>query len=127
MSSGSFELVVVSKQGFLNIQLARVQINSKQEGTTVILDEVFLGVGAQDMDTSRYQVSDLEDIEFDWEEPDLNIVTVFRPGRDTPFSHSTFNDFEIGSLAENSILIDEEQYKENSSSLPITPVSERQT
>ena len=30
-------------------------------------DEVLSSVGAQDLDTSSYQVSDLEDIEFKWE------------------------------------------------------------
>ena len=30
-------------------------------------DEVLSSVGAQDLDTSSYQVSDLEDIEFNWE------------------------------------------------------------
>ena len=30
-------------------------------------DEVLSSVGAQDWDTSSYQVSDLEDIEFNWE------------------------------------------------------------
>ena len=34
-------------------------------------DEVLSSVGAQDLDTSSYQVSDLEYIEFNWENPQL--------------------------------------------------------
>ena len=68
------------------------------------------------MDTSGYQVSDLQDIEFRSEDPDLNMDAVLRPGIDTPFPPSTFNDFEMGSMTENPILIDEEQDNENSSS-----------
>ena len=30
-------------------------------------DEVFSSVGTQDLDASSYQVSDIEDIEFNWE------------------------------------------------------------
>ena len=47
--------------------------------------EVLSSVGAQDLDTSSYQVSDLEDIEFNWENPQLDMDAVFRPGLDTPF------------------------------------------
>ena len=47
-------------------------------------DEVLSSVGAQDLDTSSYQVSDLEDIEFNWENSQLEMDAVFRPGIDTP-------------------------------------------
>ena len=93
-------------------------------------DEVLSSVGAQDMDTSGYQVSaDLDDVEFYCENDRLDVDAVFRPGMDTPFSPSTFNNFEIGSMAENPILIDEEQDKENSPPPPppphlATPVSD---
>ena len=95
-----------------------------QQGTLEMRDEVLSSVGAQDMDRSRYQVSDLEDIEFDWEEPDLNMDTVFRTGIDTPFSPPALKEFELGSMAEIPILIDEEQDKENSPPIPATPVSD---
>ena len=59
------------------------------------------------------------------EEPDWNMDAIFRPGKDTSFCPSTFNDFEMGSMAETPILIDEEQDKENSPPPhPTTPVSE---
>ena len=49
-------------------------------------DEVLSRVGAQDLDTSSYQASDLEDIEFNWENSQLDMDAVFTPGIDTPFS-----------------------------------------
>ena len=61
-------------------------------------DEVLSSVGPQDVDTKGYQVSDLEDIEFHWEDPDLSVDAFFRPGIDTPFSASTFNELEMGSI-----------------------------
>ena len=54
--------------------------------------EVLSSVGAQDLDTGCYQVSDLEDIELNWENPQLDMDAVFRPGIDTPFSPATFDD-----------------------------------
>ena len=62
-------------------------------------DEVLSSVGAQDMDTSGYQVSDLEDFEFHWEDTALNIDAVRRPGIDTPSSPSTVNHFEMVSMS----------------------------
>ena len=53
-------------------------------------DEELYSVGAQDLDTSSYQVSDLEDIEFNWENSQLDMDGVFRPGIDTPFSQTIF-------------------------------------
>ena len=90
-------------------------------------DEGLPSVGAKNMDTSGNQVSDLEDIEFHWEDPDLEMEAVIRPGIDTPFSPSTSNDFEMVFLAEIPILVDEEYDKENFPPLPTTPVSGRPT
>ena len=81
----------------------------------------------KNLDTSWYQVSELTDIEFHWEYRDLNMDALSRPGIHTPFSPSTFNNFKMGSMAEDPILIDEEQDKENSAPLPTTPFSERRT
>ena len=79
------------------------------------------------MDTSGYQVSaDLDDVEFYWENDQLVVHAVFRPGIDTPFSPTAFDDLEIGGSVEYPILLDEEEDKENSPP-PTTPVSERPT
>ena len=76
-------------------------------------DEVLSSVGAQDLDTSSYQVSDLEDIDFNWENSQLDLDAVFRPGIDTPFS-PTFNNLLMGvGSVENPIVMDKEQDKEN--------------
>ena len=84
-------------------------------------DEVLSSVGAQDLDTSSYQVSDLEDIEFNWENSRLDMDAVFRPGRETPFSPTTFHDFLMKGSVENTIVLDEEEDKENAPPPTTTP------
>ena len=92
-------------------------------------DEVLSSVVARDMDTSEYQVpaADLDDVEFYWENDQLDGDPVFRPGIDTPFPPTAFDDLEMESSAENPILIDEEEDKVNSLSTRTTPVSEKPT
>ena len=46
------------------------------------------------MDTSGCQLSDLEDFELLWENDQLEVNAVFRPGVNTLFSRSTFDDLE---------------------------------
>ena len=75
------------------------------------------------MDKSGYQVSDLEDIEYHWEDPDLSMDAVSRPTIDIHFSHSNFKVSEMGSLAGKLNLIDKEEDKKKTP--PTTPVSER--
>ena len=57
-------LLLSQKQDFLNNHLPRVAIFSYQQGTFEMREEVLSSVGAQDTDTSGYELSDLEDIEF---------------------------------------------------------------
>ena len=83
-------------------------------------------MGAQDLDTSSYPVSDLEDIEFNWENPQSDMDAVFRPGIDTPFSPTTFDDLSMEGSVENPIALDEEEDKENAPPLT-TPESLRAT
>ena len=119
-------LLLYKRQELLNNQLARVPSTLNQEGTREMREEVFSSVGAQDTDKSAYQVYDLEDIDFHLIDPHLNMDAVFRPGKDIPFSPSNFEGFEMGSMAENPFLIDEEQEKESFfPPLLTTPVSER--
>ena len=122
----AWHLLLSQRQDFLNNHLARVPITPNQEGTMEMRDEVLSSVGAQDLDTSSYQVSDLEDIEFNWENPQLDLDSVFRPGIDTPFSPTVFDDLlmDDGSVENPILLDDEEEDKENA---PTTPVSERPT
>ena len=76
-------------------------------------DEVLCSVGAQDLETSSYRVSDLEDIAFNWKNPQSDMDAVFRPIIDNPFSPSTFDDLSMEVSVENPIVLDEEEDKEN--------------
>ena len=91
----AWQLLLAHRQEFLNNHLARVPITPIQEGTMEMRDEVLSSVGAQDLNTSSYQVSDLEDIDFNWEHSQLNMDAVFRPGKGTPFSPTTFDDLSM--------------------------------
>ena len=122
----AWQLLLAQRQDFLNNHLARVPTTPNQEGTMEMRDEVFSSVGAQDLDTSSCQVSNLEDIEFNWEKSQLDMDSVFRPGIDTPFSPTVFDDLLMGDgSVENPIVLDKEQDKENAP--PTTPVSEPPT
>ena len=123
----AWQLLLSQRQDFLNNHLARVPITANQEGTIEVREEVLSIVRTQDSDTSSYQVSDLEDIKFNWEDSQLDMDTVFRPGIDTPFSPTTFDDLlmDDGSV-ENPIVSDEEEDKENAPP-PTTPESVRST
>ena len=120
-------MLLSQRQDFLNNHLARVPITPKQERTTEMRDEVLSSVGAKDLDTRSYQVSDLGDREFNWEDSQLDMDAVFRPGINTPFSPTTFDDLWLGGSVENPIVLDEEQDKENSPPSPSIPESVRPT
>ena len=78
------------------------------------------------MDISSYQLPDLSDIEFNWENSELDAV--FRPGIGILFSPTTFDDLSMEGLVENPIVLDKEEDKENVPfPAPSTPVSERPT
>ena len=118
-----WQLLLCQRQDFLNNLLARVPITPNQEGTMEMREEVLSSVGAQDLDTSSYQVSDLDDIEFNWENSQLDMDSVFRPGIDTPFSPTVFVDLLMGDgSVENPILLDEEEDKENAPTKPCLSV-----
>ena len=124
----AWQLLLSQRQDFLTNHLARVPITPNHEGTMEMRDEVLSSVGAQNLDISSYQVSDLEDIEFNWENSQLDMDSVFRPGIDTPFSPTIFDDLLMGDgSVENPIVLDEEEDKENSAPTTTTPVSERPT
>ena len=64
----AWQLLLSERQEVLNNHTARVPITPNQEATMEMRDEVLSSVGGQDLDTSSYQVSDLDDIEFNWED-----------------------------------------------------------
>ena len=124
----AWSFLLSQRQQFLNSHLARVSVIPNKQGTHEMRDEVLSSVGAQDMDTSGYQVSaDLDDAEFYWENDQMDVDDVFIPGIDTPVSATAFDDLAMGGSAENTILQDEEEDKENSPPPPTTPASERPT
>ena len=107
-------MLLSQRQGFLDNHLPRVPVTQNQEGTMEMRDEVLSSVGVQDLDTSSYQVSHLEDIELNWENSQLHMDAVFRPGIDTPFSPTTVDDLSMEGSVENPIVLDEEEDQENS-------------
>ena len=116
------------RQEFKEKHLPRVPITPNQQGTFEMREEVLSSVGAQDADTRGYELSILEDIELSWEDPAVDMDSVYRPGIDTPFSPSIFDGFEMeGSTAANPIIVDDEGDKENSAASTTTPESERPT
>ena len=77
------------------------------------------------MDTSAYQVSDADDTEVYWQIDQLEVKIVFGSGIDISFSPTPFNNSEMGGSAENHILPDDEEDKQNSP--PTTSVTGRLT
>ena len=93
-------------------------------------DEVLssAGGGGGGSEISSYQVTtDLEDIEFNLENSQLKMDAVFRPGIDTPYSSTTFDDLSMGGSAGNSTVLNEEEHKEISPPTPSTPEPVRPT
>ena len=111
-------MLLFQRQNFLNNHLARVTVTPNQQGTREMRDEVFSSVSQQDRDTGGYQVSaDLDDVEFYWENDQLDVDALFRPGIDTPFSPTAFDNLEMGGSAENPILLDQLSPSSNNTSL----------
>ena len=119
----AWQLLLSQRQEFLDNHLSRVPITPNQQGTFEMREEVLSSVGAQSLDTSSCQVPDLEDMEFIWENSELDAV--FRPGIGTLFSPNTFDDLSMEASVENLIVLEEEEDKENAP--PTTPVSDRPT
>ena len=105
--------------------LTQIPITPSQQGTFELREEVVASAGAQDMDTSGYDLSDLEGIEFFWENPQVELDVVFgRPGRETFFFTNSFQRFRDGMRRTIlRIVLDVEEDKENSTQT--TPVFER--
>ena len=88
----AWQLLLCQMKDFSDNHLARVPITPNQQGTHEMRDEVLSILGAQDLNTISYQLTDLEYIEFNWENSQLEMDVVFRPGLDTHFSPFTFDD-----------------------------------
>ena len=89
----AWSLLLSQRQEFLDNHLPRIPITPNQQGTFEMREEVLSSVGAQDNDTSGYELFDLEDIEFSWEDLAVDMDSVYRPGIETPFSHLSLTIF----------------------------------
>ena len=74
------QLLLSQRQDFSDNHLPRVPITQNQEGTVEMREEVLSNVGAHDLDTSSYQVSYLEDMDFNWETSQWDMDAAFGPG-----------------------------------------------
>ena len=82
------------RQQFLENHLARVPITPNKQGTWEMQDEVLASVGDHDV-SSDFVPSDLDDIQFHCENPNIDMDVVYRPGIDTPFSPSLFENILV--------------------------------
>ena len=69
----AWSLMLSQRQDFLNHHRAGTPITPNQQGTMETRVALLSSVGAQDMDPSGYQVSDVEAIGFHWGDPDLKM------------------------------------------------------
>ena len=83
----AWQMLLSQRQNFLDNHLSRVPITQNQEGTVEMRDEVLSSVGAQDLNTSSYQVSYLGDKYFNWETSQWDMDATFRP--DIPFDQAS--------------------------------------
>ena len=81
------------------------QVIPEQRWTLDLRDEDLSSLAEQDMNTSGYQVSDLEDIKFHWENLYLDVDAFFHTRIDILSLPQTFEVFRIGPLFEKPNLI----------------------
>ena len=110
----AWQLLLSQKKEFLDNHLPRVPVTPNQQGTSEMREEVLSSVGVEDLDTSSYQLTVLEDIEFNWENSHSDMDAVFGPGVDNPFSPPTFDGLSMEGSVENTLVLDKEENKENS-------------
>ena len=78
-------ILSIKRQEFLNGQSARNSISPNHQGTHKMTEDVLSSARPQDLDTGGYKISDLDDADFFWEKPPLELVAVFKTKTDTPF------------------------------------------
>ena len=70
-------MLLCRRQEFLVNYLAEVLITPNQLGTFEVREDVVASAGAQDMEASGYELSDLEYIDISWESPQVVLDAVF--------------------------------------------------
>ena len=73
----AWSLLLSQRQKFLDCHFPRVPTTPNQQGTFEMREEIISSVGGQDTDTRGYQQSELEDIEFSWEDTVLDTDNVY--------------------------------------------------
>ena len=76
----AWNLLLSQRQEFLHNHLVQIPITPNQQGTFEMRKDVLASAGAQDMNTSHYELADLEDIKFFWENPQMEMEFVFSQG-----------------------------------------------
>ena len=83
-------------------------------------DEVRASVGYQDV-SSDFGHSDLDDVQFYYENPDTEMAVVYRSRIDTAISSSLFESFSFAGEADYPVEIEDTQEKEKETSTPQQP------
>ena len=116
----AWSLLLSQRQDFLDNHLFGDPITPNQQGTFEMREEVLSSVGAQNTDSRGYEVSNLEDIDISWEDPAVDMDSVYRPGIDTPFFPSIFDNFQMeGSNAANPIIVDDGEFSSNNNNTSV--------
>ena len=89
----SCNLLLSKKPDFLDNRLFRIPINPNEQG---MKEEVLSSAGAQDLDNSACEVSNLDDFEFFWEKPQLEVVAVSGPVTGDLFLPAALENLERG-------------------------------
>ena len=90
-------------------------------------EDVLASAGAQDVESSGYELSELEDIKLFWENPQVEWDAVFRPRIGTLFSPTAFNDLEMGVVGSSEYHIVLAEEKDKAYFPEATSMSERLT
>ena len=72
-SLAASSLLMSQRQNFLNNHLAGIPVTPNQDWTLKMKDEVLSSVGAQDMGTSGCYMSDHGEVQFNWENDQLDV------------------------------------------------------
>ena len=75
----AWPLLLSQRQEFMDNHLPRVTITPNQQGTFERREEVLSSIGAQKTDTRGYELSNLEDIKISWDDPAVDLDSVFQP------------------------------------------------
>ena len=100
-----WELLLTQRQDSWGNHLAHIAISPNQQGLFEKKEEVSSPAEAQLLDTNSCELTNLENVNFFAEIPQMGLVVVFRPETDIPFSPSAFREKEMIRSAANLIVM----------------------